>query len=307
VEFKKQENESLQYKYQFNYTSASGTNVSMWMGDSAGNEKSSSVDFLFDMCQEQYKPCDADSYHPTRAVMYINKANLTMVLNILNQTLLEVSTTITTPYEVDVLEFFQAFTAPLNYSIVNFTTIGLADTGHILPSTLSNITKRVNVSVVADEWADSVYYGLNHNLKSQPYNTRVYGFPAHALAVNARVFIPDGITRTWTRAEPKTVLSINIISIYVFNALTGAIIIVSLVMMFWFQTVDIPKECSFPDITLVCQELDIPTMEALRNWDNDGFRIGNLARTWIQVSREGDDGRFSVFMLPPTMNKVNRA
>lgn len=174
---------------------------------------------------------------------------------------------------------------------------GLADNNHTLPSELTNITSNINSSVVADAWVDSAYYGLNHNLKSQPYYTRVYGFPAHALAVNARVFEPDGVNRTWIKAEPKTVLSINIISIYIFNGLTGASILVSVVMRFWFHTNDIPRECSFPDIALVCKDLDNPTLQALKNWDNEGVRMGNLAKTWIQVSGEGDDGRFSISMV----------
>lgn len=296
VEFKEQQND-MQYKYQLNYTSSSGTRVWMWMGNSAGNSSSSSVDFLFDMCQPEYKACDSDSYHPTKSTMYINKVNVTLILNMLNQTILDVSNITRTPYEVDISLFFQAYTAPLTYSIVNFTTIGLADNNHTLPSELTNITSNINSSVVADSWVDSAYYGLNHNLKSQPYYTRVYGFPAHALAVNARVFEPDGVNRTWIKAEPKTVLSINIISIYIFNGLTGASILVSVVMRFWFYTNDIPRECSFPDIALVCKDLDNPTLQALKNWDNEGVRMGNLAKTWIQVSGEGDDGRFSISMV----------
>lgn len=230
--------------------------------------------------------------------MHISKTNVTLFLNLFNQTILDISDVSRAPYEVNVSLFFQAYTAPLASSVVNFTTIGLADNNHTLPSELPITGNNINSSLVADAWVDSAYYGLNHNLKSSSYNMRAYGFPAHALAVNARVFEPDGVSRTWVQAKNTTVLSINMVSIYVFNCLTGAIILISIVMRFRFTAVHIPKECSFPDIALVCKELDNPTLEALKLWENEEFRIRALAKVWIQVSREGGDGPFSVSIIP---------
>jgi hypothetical protein len=297
LQFEQQVNE-VHYQYQLNYTSISGTKLSMWMGDSAGNENSSTIDFLFDMCQEEYKPCEIDS-NPTRATIYISKANVTMILNISNQTIMDVTPINTAPYEVNVAKFFQAYTAPLSYYLINYTTIGLADNSHILPSVLPNVTEIPNASVVADAWVDSVYYGLHHNLRPQAYNTRVYGFPAHALVANARVFVPDGVNRTWSKAEPTVVLSINPLSIYIFNAITLGIMLISVVVKFKFQTDDIPQECSFPDIALVCKDLDDSIIETLRDFDDFSERFGmrTLEDTWIEVARVGDERRFSISKL----------
>jgi len=159
--------------------------------------------------------------------------------------------------EIDIATFFQAYTAPLTYSFVNFTAIGLADNEHILPSQLPNISISANMSDIANDWVDSVYYGLNRNLKSQAFNTLVYGFPAHALAVNARMLVPDGINRTWSKAEPITVLSINPFSLYIYNALSWGTIMASLVMQLLFRSRNIPRASSFPDTTLLSKELDV--------------------------------------------------
>jgi len=152
-----------------------------------------------------------------------------MALNLLNQTILGVDNIEAAPYSVNVAEFFTAYTAPLTYSPVDFTTIGNADHKHIPPPYQPR--NHQTSSDAIDAWIDATLYGLKSSLKSQGYNRRVYGFVAHALATNSRKIVSDDINRIWTQADQKTILSVNLKSLYVFAALTGSVIFVSLCMI----------------------------------------------------------------------------
>ena len=213
VEFKHQEN-NLSYEHCVNHTSTLGVKLLMCMVEST----SSSVDFLFDICNEQFtgKPCHLGSENATNATMYINKANVTMVVNILNQTLLDALPVTTAPYTVNTSALFAAYTAPLTYSLINFSVIGDADIRHKLPTDFLIHINGTNLSSVADDWVDSAFYALKDFVKPQAYHQRVYGFLAHALATNSRKFHSDH-DRWWRQAEQKTVLSVSPISRVVFT------------------------------------------------------------------------------------------
>jgi hypothetical protein len=127
-----------------------------------------------------------------------------MALNLLNQTILDVSNIQKEPYSVNVSALFTAYTAPLRYSLVDFAIIGNADKHHVIPS--NQLQNSTNSSDAVDSWVDSAFYGLKSSLKPQPYNRRVYGFLAHALATNSRKYVADDIQRSWTQANQKTIL-----------------------------------------------------------------------------------------------------
>ena len=207
VEFSNQKTNKSSYEHSRHHTSLLGVQVLMSL--TADDPRSPSVDFQFDICQEQYegRSCQLPSSSATNATMYIDKANITMVVNILNQTILDVSPTSRMPYAVNVSALFEAYIAPLTYSLVNFSVLRAADMQpHVLPQPGEEIhTNGGNSSSVADVWVDSAFYGLVLFLKAQPYHERVYGFLAHALAANSRKFFADDIQRNWTQARQETV------------------------------------------------------------------------------------------------------
>jgi hypothetical protein len=250
VEFSNQKTNESSYEHCTHHTSLLGVQVLMCL--TADNPISPSVDFQFDICQEQYEErlCQLPSSSATNATMYIDKANVTIVVNILNQTILDVSPTSRMPYAVNVSALFEAYIAPLTYSLVNFSVLRDADVSpHTLPQPGEEIyTKGGNSSSVADVWVDSAFYGLVLFLKAQPYHERVYGFLAHALAANSRKFFADDIQRNWTQAREETVFSVNRASVDVFTALSFVVIFISLVM-FYLAREHNPNLCLYPEIT----------------------------------------------------------
>jgi hypothetical protein len=273
------------------------------------------INFQFDMCQAEYQegPCEIGGPNATNATMYISTATIDMVLNILNQTILDVIVSNRQDYQVPTSDLFAAYIAPLVYNPVNFTALGEADkTPHdppgptaVLPE--SNLT---NSSVIADTWSDSTFYGLNAFLKPQAYNERVYGFIAYALAVNSRKFALDGINRTWQEVELKMIASVNLVSITCFNCLIGVAILISLTMRY-ISREENGKACSYPDWALASI---IPYQDTNEQNHNDNERWSLLhinaystdrsinepatARIRLQMVGQGDGNEDRAPLLP---------
>jgi hypothetical protein len=295
VEFSNQKINESSYTHSMQHTSLLGVEVLMCL--TADNPISPSVDFQFDICQEQYegRTCQLPSSSATNATMYIDKANVTMVVNILNQTILDVSPTSRTPYAVNVSALFEAYIAPLTYSLVNFSVLRDADMPpHTLPQPGEEIhTNGGNSSSVADVWVDSTFYGLVLFLKAQPYHQRVYGFLAHALAVNSRKFFADDIERNWTLAKQETVFSVNQASVDVFTTLSLVIILMS-VFMFWLARKHDPYLSLYPDITFASRSAEEMGME---------FKELTIASSQEVIRKLADTGMIKV-MAPVGQNAL---
>lgn len=224
VEFEEQQ-EEISWEYCLNHTSSLGVQVLMCMGN--GTPESSSIDFFWDICSDNWpsRPCPlgTNSESATRATIHISSANVTFVFNLSNQTILDVASVSATPYPLNVSAFFQAYTAPLAYSPINFSVLYDADISHIRPSPQPIILGE-NTTMVADIWVDSVFYDLVNFVRAEAYNELVYGFVAQGLAANSRKFVDDGMQRNWTLANEVQVLCTPPITIWVFTALMLGVI-----------------------------------------------------------------------------------
>ena len=230
------------------------TQVRMCVGDSTSPEPdSASIDFLWEMCNQDYEPCELDGNDATRATMSIDQVSATLVINMFNQTILAVSPNISTltPYAIDLYSFYEAYTSPLNYSRVSFSEIYEAEQeNNVFPATLLTTNSSSNA---VDVWVDSSYYGLKKYLKPAEYHQRVYGIVAHALAANSRKHESDHIQRTWTKAVARTILSVSFVSIYVFTALAVGVILLCPVMIFWAGRRNLPNISLFPDLMIMAK------------------------------------------------------
>jgi hypothetical protein len=297
------------YTHCINYTSSIGVELLMCMG--AESTSSSAVNFLWDICADQYNAtknsCQPGSQNSTTtATMSIQKANVTMVVNLMNQTIVDVaSMSEPVPYSVNVSALFAAYTAPLTYLPVNLSVLWDVDRVNfaLLPnqSIVMNGTSTLNSSELAEIWVDSTFYSLKKYLKPQAYRQRVYGFLAYALAANSRKFVADDVPRFWQAAEENTILSVSLISIGVFTGMSAGVLVTSLVMLFKFGKNVIPNVSLYPDITFGAK-VGVEMMMTLRGLSNadSGSVIKQLADKMIQVGKEVCGGMLRVVVSSTT-------
>jgi hypothetical protein len=302
VEFCKQEN-NLSYEHCASHTSTSGTNVLMCLGQVSASSTTSSIDFLFDMCNDKFetKPC-LDSDSAINGTMFISKVNVTLVVNIFNQTILDVALPKnSTPYSVSVFSLFRAYTAPLTFFPADFSTLRDADKANVFETSVH--MNGANSSNSADDWVDSTYYGLEKFLKPHAYHLRVYGIIAHALAANSRKWYKDNVTRTWQKADEKTILSVSMISIYVFTALVIGVALICPMMMLMAVAGkrDVPRICLYPDI-MIGSKVGNGMMQVLEEMNlsdaSNGRVLEQLVSQKIWVARESS-GRVVLSTQPP--------
>jgi hypothetical protein len=196
-----------------------------------------------------------DAYNNTvfKTTMDISKANVSVIIDVYNGTVLDVySVGKRAAYPVNQSEFFTAFTAPFNYTPVNVSNLLMSDYLDSIAAVQSfdpiflNTTSPAELKVVNDGFLDSLIWSFVSPLPSESPALHLRGFLSYALASNSGFYYRPV---SHSPVRQTYVLNVRSVSLFIYTGLNISVWLVSVAMLFVKRSLVLPNIAIFPELT----------------------------------------------------------
>lgn len=249
-----------------NYTSEIGSSIQVCLGLESAPTLSSRVsagwDFCLsaDNCSEVYDYVNGtDAYNNTvfKTTMDISKANVSMIIDVYNGTVLDVySIGKRAAYPINQSEFFTAFAAPFNYAPVNVSRILESDYLDSLAAVQSsepiflNNTSPAELKAVNDGFLDSLIWSFVSPLPSESPAVHLRGFLSYALTSNSGFYFQPASS---SPVRQTYLLNVRSLSLFIYTGLNISVWLVSVAMLFVKRSRVLPNISIFPELTFAAK------------------------------------------------------
>lgn len=273
-----------------NYTSKVGSYLQLCMGLKSQPKLSSRVSAGWEFCLQAdnctgvYNSVNsAEAYNNTvfKTTMDIYKANVSIIIDIYNGTILDVySIGKRSPYALDQTEFFTAFLGPFNYTPVDvIKLLGTDYYGSLAAVEFSSSLflkdlSPAEIKAVNDGFLDSLIWSFTSPLPSESPALHLRGFLSYALAVNSGFYYksvsPSSVRQTY-------VLNVKSQSIFLYTGLNVLVWLVSIGMLFYKFSRALPHTTIFSDLSfglMLTGDGNMDTESAVGRFENVWYYLG---------------------------------